>query len=204
MNLRSSPKARKKDPVGRSPQPGLLFVLSAPSGAGKSTMCRALRDRFPDLQYSISYTTRPPRRGEKNGVDYHFISQDAFKKKIMQDHWAEWAEVHGQYYGTSADFIDTERSAGRDILMDIDVQGALQILNRYPDSISIFIMPPSLDVLRQRLEARGTDSAEVIAVRMKNAKMEITQKDFYRHVIINDQLTDAVAELIGIIESYRR
>ena len=184
-------------------KPGFLFIVSAPSGAGKSTLCRAVLNHFSDLVYSVSYTTRSPRGGEQNGVDYHFISKDEFKKGIAQDSWAEWAEVHGHYYGTSADFLDGELSAGRDILLDIDIQGASRILQRYPDGVTIFIMPPSLETLKSRLQARGTDSPEVIAVRLKNARQEMAQKDAYRHIITNNRLPDAVAELIAIFEKYR-
>ncbi|MGD9363641.1 MAG: guanylate kinase [Desulfobacterales bacterium] len=184
-------------------KPGVLFIISAPSGAGKSTLCRAVLNRFMDLVYSVSYTTRLQRGEEQNGVDYHFISKNEFEKGISQGRWAEWAEVHGHYYGTCADDLDGELNAGRDILLDIDIQGAGQILQRYPDSVTIFIMPPSLKTLKARLQSRGTDSSEAIAVRLKNAQDEIAQKDVYRHVIINDRLTDAVAELIAIFERYR-
>jgi len=182
---------------------GILFIISAPSGAGKSTLCRAVLDRFTDLVYSVSYTTRSPRSGEQKGVDYHFIVKDEFEKGIASGRWAEWAEVHDHYYGTSADFLDGELSVGRDILLDIDIQGTRQILQRYPDGVTIFIMPPSLETLKSRLQSRDTDSPEVIAVRLKNAREEMAQKDFYRHIITNDRLADAVAELIAIFEKYR-
>jgi len=182
---------------------GVLFVISAPSGAGKSTLCRAVLDRFADLVYSVSYTTRSPRSGEQNGKDYHFITKDAFEKGIACGRWAEWAEVHGHYYGTSADFLNQELSAGRDILLDIDIQGTRKILQHYPDAVTIFIMPPSLETLKSRLQSRGTDSPEVIAVRLKNADEEMAHKDLYHHILINDRLTDAVAELIVIFEKYR-
>jgi guanylate kinase len=184
-------------------KPGVLFIISAPSGAGKSTLCRAVRNRFSDLVYSVSYTTRSPRGTEQNGVDYHFISKDEFEKGIAHGRWAEWAEVHGHYYGTCADFLDGELSAGRDILLDIDIQGTGRILQRNPDAVTIFIMPPSLETLKFRLQSRGTDSPEVIAVRLKNAREEIAQKDIYRHIITNDRLADAVAELVAIFEKYR-
>jgi len=182
---------------------GILFIISAPSGAGKSTLCRAVLDRFTDLVYSVSYTTRSPRSGEQKGVDYHFIVKDEFEKGIASGRWAEWAEVHDHYYGTSADFLDGELSIGRDILLDIDIQGTRQILQRYPDGVTIFIMPPSLETLKSRLQSRGTDSPEVIAVRLQNAREEMAQKNLYRHIITNDRLTDAVAELIAIFEKYR-
>ncbi len=184
-------------------RPGLLFILSAPSGAGKSTLCRAVLDHFPDMLYSVSYTTRPPRNGERDGVHYYFIDRDEFKKGIEQGRWAEWAQVHDNYYGTSADLLERGLNGAKDILLDIDVQGMGQILARYPAGITIFIMPPSLEILRTRLETRGTDSPEVIAVRLRNAQQEMAHKDRYRHIVINDQLADATTELIGIIEKYR-
>ena len=203
MSKRPLQKARLKAPAGVPARPGLLFIISAPSGAGKSTLCRAVLDRFSNLLYSISYTTRPPRNGEQNGVDYHFIAKDEFKRGIARGQWAEWAEVYGNYYGTSADFIDRGLASGQDMLLDIDIQGTRRILKSYPAGITIFIMPPSLETLQYRLEARGTDSPEVIAVRLRNAQKEMAQKELYRHVIVNDRLADAVADLIGIFETYR-
>ena len=203
MHERKLEKTRKKMTSSGDPKPGFLFIISAPSGAGKSTLCRAVMDRFSDLIYSVSYTTRSPRSGEQKGVDYHFIVKDEFEKGIVSGHWAEWAEVHDHYYGTSADFLDGELSVGRDILLDIDIQGTRQILQRYPDGVTIFILPPSLETLESRLQSRGTDSPEVIAVRLKNAREEMAQKDLYRHIITNDRLTDAVAELIAIFEKCR-
>ena len=196
-------KARATGTPGLSNSPGHLFIISAPSGAGKSTLCRSMREQFADLLYSVSYTTRSPRPGEQNGVDYYFIPKDRFKKGIARRQWAEWAEVHGYYYGTSAEFLDKKLSAGHDVLLDIDVQGARQILKRYPDSVTIFILPPSLAVLKQRLEDRGTDSPAVIAVRLDNAQKEMAHKDMYRHVVINDRLSDATAEMTAIFENYR-
>jgi guanylate kinase len=182
---------------------GHLFVISAPSAAGKTTLCRALLEHYTDLIYSVSYTTRSPRKGEKDTIDYHFISPEEFKKGITDRKWAEWAEVHGHYYGTSAEFLDKGLSAGKDILADLDVQGTIQILDRYPDCISIFIAPPSLETLRHRLESRGLDSAAVIQQRLNNAKNELAQKDLYHHVIINDQLKSAKKQLISLIQKYR-
>ena len=182
---------------------GRLFILSAPSGAGKTTLCSALMEHFKDMLYSVSYTTRNPRKGEINGVDYNFISKDDFVIKIREDKWAEWAEVHGNYYGTSAAFLNDALASGKNVLLDIDVEGAMQILKRYPDSITIFIMPPTPEILRMRIESRGADSREVIEKRLKNAEREMTQRNLYRHVIVNDNLMAAVAEIVSIVEMYR-
>ena len=182
---------------------GHLFIIAAPSGAGKTTLCRAMRDRFGDLDYSVSYTTRAPRRGERDGVDYFFISEQAFLDGIQQNKWAEWAKVHGNYYGTSAEVLDKALSAGKDMLLDIDVQGTIQILARYPEAIAVFIMPPSLNALRERLVARGTDTAEVIEKRLANAEKEIQEKDRFHHVIVNADLGEAVNALGALFDTYR-
>ena len=181
-----------------------LFIISAPSGGGKTTLCREVRKHFPDMLYSVSYTTRKPRKGEQEGSDYHFINEKEFKARIDDDRWAEWALVYGNYYGTAADFLEQGLIAGRDILLDLDVQGTRQLLKRYTECVAIFVRPPSLDALRQRLEARGSDSAETIALRLRNAEKEIAQQGLYHHVIVNDQISVAILELISIIETYRR
>jgi len=182
---------------------GRIFILSAPSGAGKTTLRHAILDRFSEMIYSVSYTTRKPRPGEKNGEDYYFIKRKDFKKKIEKGQWAEWAKVHGNYYGTPSEFLDKTLAMGFEILLEIDVQGAILILERYPESITIFIMPPSLKILKQRLEQRGLDSKEVIENRLLNAEKEIAQKNIYHHIIINDQLPKAMGELVSVIEQYR-
>lgn len=189
-------------PAGRSSRRGCLFVVSAPSGAGKSTLCSALRKLLPDLLYSVSYTTRAPRPGEQNGKDYVFIGEDEFKQGIAGDKWAEWALVHGNYYGTSADVIDQALASGKDLLLDIDVQGAAKIRQRFARAVTIFIMPPSMEVLRNRLESRGTDSREVIEKRLQNAKGEIDQKAAFSHVVINDNLPEALARLVEIVTGH--
>jgi guanylate kinase len=181
---------------------GRLYIISAPSGAGKTTLCRAVLDHFTDMFYSVSCTTREIRKGEQEGVDYHFISKDDFRKKIESDSWAEWVEVHGNYYGTDAGFINKVLAEGKSILLDIDVQGTRQILKKYPDAVTIFVMPPSPDILRERLEGRGTDGKDAIEKRLKNAEAEIANKDIFRHIVVNDRLSAAVAELISIIDSY--
>ena len=181
---------------------GHLFIISAPSGGGKTTLSKAVVNRFNDIFYSVSYTTRSPRNGEQYGVDYYFIQKKDFEKRIESGHWAEWAEVHGNYYGTSAEFLDKGLDSGHDMLLDIDVQGTIQILGRYPDSVTIFIMPPSLETLRKRLEMRRTESRATIERRLLNAEKEMAQKGLYRHVIVNDQLSVSIEQLVAIIEKY--
>lgn len=183
---------------------GCLFILSAPSGAGKTTLCQAICRHFPDMLYSVSHTTRLPRSGETQGTDYHFITKNEFIHLIASGKWAEWAEVHGNYYGTSASFLNQGLEAGKDILLDIDVQGMLKILKCYPSSVTVFIRPPSLETLRERLESRGVDRPDIIETRMTNAKMEMAEAHRYRHVIVNDDLELATRELILLIDAYRR
>ena len=186
------------------PKRGHLFIISAPSGAGKTTLAKAVLQQFTDILYSISYTTRKPRAEERDGVDYHFISKQDFKKGIKKGRWAEWAEVYGNYYGTSAEFIEKSLSSGCDILLDIDVQGTLQILKHYPDSVTIFILPPSVNALRKRLEMRGSDSKAVIEKRLVNARKEMAQKKMYRHIIVNDTLSSAIEEISAIFKKYHQ
>lgn len=180
-----------------------LFIVSAPSGAGKTTLCHEILKNFPDIRYSISHTTRQPRKNETHGVDYFFITPEEFTTKIKEHHWAEWAEVYGNYYGTSARFIDQCMALGQDVLLDIDVNGTRQILHRYPDSVTIFILPPSLEVLKQRLIRRGTDSEATVARRLENAVSEMACQDLYQHVVVNDALPDAVRTLCAIIARHR-
>jgi guanylate kinase len=181
---------------------GRLFILSAPSGAGKSTLCGRLRRRFGQLRYSVSHTTRSPRLGETDGVDYCFTTREAFEAGIRTHRWAEWAEVHGNYYGTSAEFIENCLGNGLSVLLDIDVQGTRQILKQYPQSVTIFIAPPSMAVLEERLRARETDSDETIARRLRNATEEMAQQSTYRHVVVNDNLETAAEMLIDIVAGY--
>jgi guanylate kinase len=188
--------------VGKNHYQGKLFIISAPSGAGKTTLCRMLLNHFQNLLYSISFTTRKPRKGETNGKDYHFISETDFIKGIENNKWAEWAKVYDNYYGTSAEFIKTNLEKGKNILLDIDVQGAMQILKKYSDSITIFIMPPSLEALRERIKDRGTENITTIEKRMAIAEDEINKKDLYKHIIINDDLNIAASELILLVKSY--
>lgn len=183
-----------------SPCSGRLFVVSAPSGAGKTTLCKAALTRLPDLIYSVSSTTRAPRPGEQEGRDYFFLSEVQFRQGIETGQWVEWAKVHDHYYGTSARFIDSHLEMGRDVLLDIDVQGARQILKRYPFAVTIFIMAPSMDALLERLVARGKDAAAVIDKRLKNAETEIASKKWYQHVLVNDDLDVAIDRFVSILK----
>ena len=196
------PSQHKSGPIAAN-KLGRLFIVSAPSGAGKTTLCQAVRKRMPDLHYSISYTTRPRRDDELDGVHYRFISESEFRKGIQRGRWAEWASVHGNLYGTDAADLNRILEAGGDILLDIDVQGARQLIRRYPHSVTIFILPPSFEILEQRLAARATDNEAAVALRLQNAKAEIAAKDEYGHVLVNDDLDGAVAELEAVISGYR-
>ncbi|MFH1156457.1 MAG: guanylate kinase [Pseudomonadota bacterium] len=179
---------------------GKIIVVSAPSGAGKTSLCRIILKRFPELSYSVSHTTRPPRTGEINGLDYFFITHEAFEQRIREGAWAEWARVHGNCYGTSREFIQEALTRGSSLLLDIDVQGAAQIKAAFPEAVRVFIMAPSRDILEKRLRSRGTDSEDVIQKRLENAVREMEYKDTYEYCIINDVLDDTVRELAAIIE----
>jgi guanylate kinase len=183
---------------------GHLFIISGPSGAGKSTVLSAILKKRPQLRYSISYTTRPPRGDERDGIDYHFISEAAFRKKIDDGALAEWAEVHGHLYGTSATYVDEMLAQGRDVLLDIDVQGAERLCATYPEAVSIFMMPPSMEELEKRLMKRGVDSLGAVKQRLKNAEAEMAQAHRYDHVVINDEVGQTVLELESIIEQVSR
>lgn len=182
---------------------GNLFIISAPSGAGKSTLIQALLKRHADMQLSVSHTTRAPRAGEQNGVHYHFTTVEDFKARIANNEFLEWAEVFGNYYGTSRQAIYQQLSQGIDVFLDIDWQGAQQIRAQEAGTIGIFILPPSLTELAQRLNQRGTDSAEVIAGRMAKAQSEMSHANEYNYLIINDQLDDALTQMERIVLSQR-
>ncbi len=181
---------------------GKLLILSAPSGAGKTTLRVALCEKFPQIAYSVSHTTRKPRQGEVPGRDYHFIDKDEFLQGAEEGRWAEWAEVHGNYYGTSARYIQRCLEQGCFVLLDIDVQGAEKILKNFPDAVTIFVKPPSMEVLRNRLFGRGSDKAEDLETRLANAKWEMSQSHTYKHTIVNDDLDEAINEFIGIVRQY--
>jgi guanylate kinase len=180
---------------------GKIIVLSAPSGAGKSTLYKEILKVVKNLKYSISHTTRPKRSGEVNGRDYFFINEENFKKLIKKKEFVEWAKVHGNYYGTSCSFINKTINSGYDVILDIDVQGALQLKKIYPEAVLIFIMAPSFKELERRLVLRKKDSAEVIRQRLVNAKKEISYMPKYNYLIINDKFKEALNNLNAIIIS---
>lgn len=182
---------------------GNLFIISAPSGAGKSTLINALLKQDADMQLSVSHTTRSPRPGETDGVQYHFTDVSSFKQLIAQDQFIEWAEVFGNYYGTSKAALANKLAQGIDVFLDIDWQGARQIKQQLPFVTSIFILPPSVEALEQRLNQRGQDSAEVITGRMAKARDEISHANEYDYWVVNDDLELAVQQFSGIIQSQR-
>lgn len=178
---------------------GCLFVVSAPSGAGKTTLCYKLCSMLSDTRHSVSYTTRRPRPGEINDVHYTFVTREEFRKMIDKGEFLEWAEVHGNFYGTSGKRIEEMVTSGLNVILDIDVQGARQIREKVQDSSSIFILPPSMDALRKRLTGRMSDSAETIEIRLKNSIDEIREYKSYNYVIVNDILEVALNELVSIV-----
>lgn len=182
---------------------GQLFIVAAPSGAGKTTLVRQLLAQEQDIRLSISYTTRAPRPGEENGREYHFVSEAQFQAMIAADDFLEWAQVHGNYYGTSKRWIGTERAAGRDVLLEIDWQGAQQVRRVFPDAIGVFILPPSMEELTRRLTGRGTDSAEVIARRLAAAREEMSHVGEFGYVIINDDLQTALSDFVAVVRATR-
>jgi guanylate kinase len=182
---------------------GTLIVVSAPSGAGKTTLCREARLLLDDLAYSVSYTTRPPRPGEIVGSDFHFVTEAEFLRLREAGAFAEWATVHGNLYGTHAETIERALVDGHDILLDIDTQGARQLRERCPEAVLIFIMPPSLTELEQRLRERRSDADAEIRRRLIRAREEIAQWHMYDYLVENRDLKDAVVQLVAIIQAER-
>jgi len=182
---------------------GHLYILTAPSGAGKTTLVRHLLENDPAIQVSVSHTTRPPRSGEREGIEYCFIELDEFQEKIRRNDFLEWAEVHGNYYGTSRSGIEAALRAGQDVLLEIDWQGAQQVRKVFPAAIGVFILPPSLEVLAQRLRERATDNAQTIARRLAAARDEMRHADEFDYVIINDDLPRALQDLLAIVRAAR-
>ena len=182
---------------------GNLFIVSAPSGAGKTTLVRLLLESDPQIGVSVSHTTRPPRPGEQDGREYHFVDVPRFQEMAGRNEFLERAEVHGNHYGTSKLWIETEMASGRDVLLEIDWQGARQVRVAYPRAKGVFVLPPSMAALRERLSGRGTDSAETVARRIAAARDEIRHADEFDYVIINDDLYQAIADLQSIVRAAR-
>jgi guanylate kinase len=190
-------------PVNHTGSRGTLFVVSSPSGGGKGTIIKHVLDVVENLSYSVSYTTRAPRLGEVDGREYFFVSRETFDEMVAAGEFLEWACVHGNYYGTSKQQIIEETGSGADIILELDVQGAASVRQLLMDSVSIFILPPSYEVLRQRLIARGTDSPEELEVRLRNAPEELKQYSAFDYVIINDEINRAAGQLASIIYAER-
>jgi guanylate kinase len=182
---------------------GRLFVLSGPSGSGKSTLIREVRQKVPDLGYSISHTSRPPRGQEKNGAEYHFVSKENFQKMIDNGEFVEWAQVYHDLYGTSVSSLKSQITIGLDVIMDIDVQGARNIKDHFKDAILIYVLPPSLEILEKRLRDRGTDDEQAIRTRVKKAAQEIKNCVSYDYLLFNDKLDQGVEELKAILIAER-
>jgi guanylate kinase len=182
---------------------GRIFVVSGPSGSGKSTLLREVREKVPGLGYSISHTSRPPRGLEKNGVEYHFVSKENFQKMIDNGEFVEWAEVYQDLYGTSVSSLRGQITMGLDVIMDIDVQGARNIKDHFKDAILIYVLPPSLEILEQRLRERGTDDEKAIRTRINQAGKEIKNCVSYDYLVFNDQLDQAVEEMKSILIAER-
>lgn len=182
---------------------GTLFVVSAPSGAGKTSLVRALLDRDPVLTVSVSHTTRPRRSGEADGVNYHFVDRGRFETMLASGAFLEYAEVFGNLYGTSAAWVEGRLEQGRDVILEIDWQGAAQIRARLPETVSIFVLPPSLAVLEQRLRGRGQDEDRVIRRRLAEARAEMAHHVDYDYLVVNDDFETAAADLLAITRAVR-
>lgn len=182
---------------------GTLFVVSAPSGAGKTTLCREVRLRVPGLAYSVSVTTRAARPGEIDGVDFSFVDEEEFREMLARGEFAEWATVHGNLYGTRAGALEEALGAGSDVLLDIDTQGAAQLRARYPEAVLVFIVAPSMQELEQRLRERGSDNEREIARRLARAREEVALWRRYDYLIVNRDVKEAMEQLVSILHAER-
>ncbi|TXF10596.1 guanylate kinase [Pelomicrobium methylotrophicum] len=182
---------------------GILFIVAAPSGAGKTSLVAALLQRDPKLRLSVSYTTRPPREGEVDGRHYHFVDRATFQAMLERGEFLESAEVYGNCYGTSQRWVSEQLASGTDVLLEIDCQGAAQVRRLMPEAVGIFVLPPSLKVLRERLERRGTEQPEAIARRLAAAQGEMRRVSEFDYVIINDQFDEALEDLTSVVRAER-
>jgi guanylate kinase len=180
-----------------------VFIISAPSGSGKSTLVSHLMAELPGLMFSISYTTRQPRGAERDGESYHFVSRPEFEDMVAREEFLEWAEVFGNYYGTHRGILEEARARGRDLVLDIDVQGARQLIQKIPEAVTVFILAPSRQILERRLRARGEDRDEVIERRLRDAAEEIRRYSDYHYVLINRELDESDAILSSIVRAER-
>lgn len=180
---------------------GLLLVVSGPSGAGKGTICHAMLEHRPDIRLSVSATTRKPREGEVDGKNYFFLPEDTFRGMIDRKEFLEWACFCGNYYGTPRAAVEEQLAAGRDVILEIDVQGAMQVKSKFPEAVFIFVLPPSYEELRNRIVGRGTESPEVIHQRLEAAKQEYTHIEKYNYIVLNDYIDSAVERFCAIIDA---
>jgi guanylate kinase len=196
-------QAEATEPHAEGADQGLLFVVSAPSGAGKTSLVRALLEVESSLQLSVSYTTRAPREGEENGVHYHFVDAPTFERMAQAGEFVEYARVFGNAYGTAAATLRERLDAGADLLLEIDWQGARQVRKRFPEAVGIFVAPPSLAALETRLRGRGKDSEDVIAARMAQARDELSHHGEYDYLVVNDDFAEALGDLRAIVVAER-
>ena len=183
---------------------GNLIIITSPSGGGKGTLIKEILDRVPNLGYSVSLTTRAPRFGEEEGRHYHFVSNEEFQKEIAEGGFLEYAEVHGNLYGTSKAQIERITDSGRDVILEIDVQGAEAVMEQVPNAVSIFILPPSFETLRARLIARATEGSNDLDVRLRNSHYEVSRYSRFKYVIINDEVHSAAGKLASIVVAERQ
>lgn len=180
---------------------GILVVLSGPSGTGKGTICKELLQNYPNLHYSVSATTRSPRPNEIDGLNYWFVSEDTFKAMVANDELLEWAEVYGRFYGTPRKYVSELLLSGKDVILEIDIQGALQVKDKFPQGVFVFIVPPSINELETRIHKRGTETQELIDLRLSCVYQELSFIYNYQYVVVNDEVPEAVRKIAAIVEA---
>jgi len=190
-------------PAPVEPERGILFVISSPSGGGKGTLIRRILTHMPRLGYSVSWTTRAPRQGEVNGREYHFVTVEEFTAARERGEFLEWASVHGNFYGTSLKVVEREMVAGRDIVLEIDVQGAATVRRLGIEAVSVFILPPSFEILRRRLTGRQSENSDTLALRLQNSRGEVEHYREFDYVVLNDDVDRAATQLASIVYAER-